>query len=34
MSTGVSPLAAPSTLMSLLWPSRSALRAVVLMAVG
>jgi biotin transport system substrate-specific component len=34
MSIGVSPLAAPSTLMSLLWPSRSAVRAVVLMAVG
>lgn len=33
MSTGVTPLAAP-TLMTLLWPSRSALRIVVLMAVG
>jgi biotin transport system substrate-specific component len=34
MSIGVSPLAAPSTLMSLLWPSRSGIRAIVLMAVG
>jgi biotin transport system substrate-specific component len=39
MSSGASSLAAPSTLVSLLWPSRAdalftALRAVVLMAVG
>lgn len=34
MSTGVSPLAAPSTLMSLLWPSRTALRAGVLVVLG
>jgi biotin transport system substrate-specific component len=34
MTTGFTSLAAPSTLMSLVWPSRSALRAAVLMAVG
>lgn len=39
MSTGATALATPSTLMSLLWPSRSdarfaTLRAIVLMAVG
>ncbi|HEX2135979.1 MAG TPA: biotin transporter BioY [Microvirga sp.] len=34
MSTGVAPVAAPSTLMSLVWPSRSSLRAAVLMLVG
>jgi biotin transport system substrate-specific component len=34
MSTGVSPIAAPSTLMSLLWPSRTALRAGVLVVLG
>ena len=34
MSTGVSPVAVPSTLMSLVWPSRSSLRAAVLMLVG
>jgi biotin transport system substrate-specific component len=34
MSIGASPLAAPSTLISFVWPSRSAVRAVVLMVVG
>jgi len=34
MSTGVGPLPAPLTLMSLVWPARSLTRAAVLMAVG
>jgi biotin transport system substrate-specific component len=34
MSTGAAPLAAPATLMSQLWPDRSALRAAVLMLIG
>ena len=34
MSTGVSPIAAPPTLMGLAWPARSLARTVVLMAVG
>ena len=34
MSTGAAPLAAPATLMSLVWPARSALRAAVLMIAG
>jgi biotin transport system substrate-specific component len=34
MSTGAAPLAAPATLMSLVWPSRTALRAAILMVVG
>lgn len=34
MSTGAAPLAAPATLMNLVWPSRTALRAAVLMVIG
>jgi biotin transport system substrate-specific component len=34
MSTGAAPLAAPATLMNLVWPSRTALRAAILMVIG
>jgi biotin transport system substrate-specific component len=34
MSTGAAPLAAPATLVSSLWPTRTALRAAILTAAG